>query len=167
MKQLFSKFLVAFLLTSAVVLSWSEYFFLIEPNIYAEKWFHVFFKKSFFMVHLKQKPTSGSKNFLPLELSWSCFRECGRTQTFQGVAVSFSCKNESRCLNNLSLFPKLVIQYTGSRFLRSVLDFVDLNIASMVPTCLAVFSNLLALAFLNNSSVLLTVRPKSRIRVHS
>ena len=27
MKQLFSKFLVAFLLTSAVVLSWSEYFF--------------------------------------------------------------------------------------------------------------------------------------------
>ena len=26
MKQLFSKFLVAFLLTSAVVLSWSEYF---------------------------------------------------------------------------------------------------------------------------------------------
>ena len=120
-----------------------------------------------FFVDLKQKPTSGSKNFLPLELSWSCFRECGRTQTFQGVAVSFSCKNESRCLNNLSLFPKLVIQYTGSRFLRSVLDFVDLNIASMVPTCLAVFSNLLALAFLNNSSVLLTVRPKSRIRVHS
>ena len=28
MKQLFSKLLVAFLLTSAVVLSWSEYFFL-------------------------------------------------------------------------------------------------------------------------------------------
>ena len=28
MKQLFSKFLVAFLLTSAVVLSWSEYFLL-------------------------------------------------------------------------------------------------------------------------------------------
>ena len=27
MKQLFSKFLVAFLLTSAVVLSWSEYFY--------------------------------------------------------------------------------------------------------------------------------------------
>ena len=30
MKQLFSKFLVAFLLTSAVVLSWSEYFFQVE-----------------------------------------------------------------------------------------------------------------------------------------
>ena len=29
MKQLFSKFLVAFLLTSAVVLSWSEYFFFV------------------------------------------------------------------------------------------------------------------------------------------
>ena len=27
MRQLFSKFVVAFLLTSAVVLSWSEYFF--------------------------------------------------------------------------------------------------------------------------------------------
>ena len=27
MKQLFSKFLVTFLLTSAVVLSWSEYFY--------------------------------------------------------------------------------------------------------------------------------------------
>ena len=30
MKHLFSKFLVAFLLTSAVVLSWSEYFFILK-----------------------------------------------------------------------------------------------------------------------------------------
>ena len=33
MKQLFSKFLVAFLLTSAVVLSWSEYFFITNVAI--------------------------------------------------------------------------------------------------------------------------------------
>ena len=30
MKQLFSKFLLAFLLTSAVVLSWSEYFLILN-----------------------------------------------------------------------------------------------------------------------------------------
>ena len=36
MKQLFSKFLLAFLLTSAVVLSWSEYFLKMSiiPNYY-------------------------------------------------------------------------------------------------------------------------------------
>ena len=37
MKQLFSKFLVAFLLTSAVVLSWSEYFFLGKSTLNAKK----------------------------------------------------------------------------------------------------------------------------------
>ena len=35
MKQLFSKFLVAFLLTSAVVLSWSEYFLKQTPTKFA------------------------------------------------------------------------------------------------------------------------------------
>ena len=57
MKQLFSKFLVAFLLTSAVVLSWSEYFFFSILSLQkAAEWLSLFksedypegaFKKTF------------------------------------------------------------------------------------------------------------------------
>ena len=39
MKQLFFKFLVAFLITSAVVLSWSEYFFILTLGRFT-KYFH-------------------------------------------------------------------------------------------------------------------------------
>ena len=38
MKQLFFKFLVAFLITSAVVLSWSEYFFLYGKRCNFRSW---------------------------------------------------------------------------------------------------------------------------------
>ena len=52
MKQLFFKFLVAFLITSAVVLSWSEYFYFTE---------------------LIQKKKKGIMHFIPLILPCHAF----------------------------------------------------------------------------------------------
>ena len=54
MKQLFSKFLVAFLLTSAVVLSWSEYFYLLGMAWNREIVFVVSFLDEIFLYRTRE-----------------------------------------------------------------------------------------------------------------